>query len=229
MNLPVQSMTARAFGNHNLRRRTNIGDVAVAHNHHGILHVARGVAPVGHVDNRAANQNQRNRYRAFGESCCAAFAHAAAEGRAAQRRHITIFKVIRIERVGLFRIVAQRFGKARETALRMIIDRELSCILLFALSTGHECRPATACKQGQHLGNGGVTLSPCFSAQVVDFAVLDELVGPADAHHWNRAAHFFQRFNNCGTKAAHLHMIFEGDKRRHATRVLLPASRDRSV
>ena len=42
--------------------------------------------------------------------------------------------------------------------------------------------------------------------------MLDELVGPSDAHHRNVAADLFECFEHRRSKSAHLHVIFKGDK-----------------
>ena len=61
---------------------------------------------------------------------------------------------------------------------------------------GYECGTAAACEQGQDLRPCGVDTEPIPGAEVVDFAVLDELIGPADADHGNRASHLFKGFND---------------------------------
>src|SRR5438552_402329 len=42
--------------------------------------------------------------------------------------------------------------------------------------------------------------------------MLYELIGPANAYDRNSSSHLLERLNDCGSKAAHLHMIFKGDE-----------------
>lgn len=49
-------------------------------------------------------------------------------------------------------------------------------------------------------------------AQLIDFAVLDELIGPADADDWDAEPEAIESFNDCRAEAAAENVILEGDK-----------------
>ena len=49
-------------------------------------------------------------------------------------------------------------------------------------------------------------------AEVIDLAVLDEAVGPADADHRDGAAQILKGFNDGGAEAAHSDVVFKGDE-----------------
>ena len=57
-------------------------------------------------------------------------------------------------------------------------------------------------EDGLEAGQGGLDGDAVTGAEVVDLAVLDELVGPADADHGGMKAGLFEKFQDGGAEAA---------------------------
>ena len=76
-------------------------------------------------------------------------------------------------------------------------------------------------EQRKNLGERSFYREPVFGAECVDLAVLDEVVGPADANHGHRHAHVIERLDYGRTKAAHLDVILKRNEDRDATGIQL--------
>ena len=77
---------------------------------------------------------------------------------------------------------------------------------------GDESGALATGEQGQDFGECGFDGDAVLCAKSVDFAVLDEIVGPADANDGNRHAHVVEGFDDGRAEAAHLDVVFEGDE-----------------
>ena len=74
---------------------------------------------------------------------------------------------------------------------------EVECGFNLRRASGrYECWTAAAREQRQNLGESCFGSKAIAGTKRVDLAVLDELVGPADANDGNGEAHFVESFNN---------------------------------
>src|SRR6202012_394422 len=99
--------------------------------------------------------------------------------------------------------LAQKQRRAKDGAPNFCGERRLACDEGAALARG---------EQRDELRPGCFYADTVFLAEGVYLAVLDELVGPADADYGDVAVHLFQSFHDCRAEAAGFGVVLKGDE-----------------